>query len=331
MDTIERDLLSHISVNWSGRFLISHNVLVNLIGANKTSLGAFRQPKDPTRVKLPDADMKSLNRGHSGLENALDNRVLLIANVVYWNVLTKRLPVRPWAVLGKFIFCTTNHNLTRCTVCLLMLATCSNAYSSGTRSVECAELLRDGESSEVVSVGTTKANRGDAIRREPETRMGPLTVSTVNPRYFSDPSGHAVYLTGAHTWNNLVDMDSQFSPHAFNFDAYLDFLKAHNHNLIRLWAWEVTRPNDDRDTPLRKVVAPQPWSRTGPGTDITGLPKFDLTKLNPEYFQRLRARVEAARDRGLYVSIMLFEGWSVQFSPGRLSHPFYGSNNINEH
>jgi hypothetical protein len=159
--------------------------------------------------------------------------------------------------------------------------------------------------------------------------MGPLTVSTVNPRYFSDPSGHAVYLTGAHTWNNLLDMDSQFSPRAFNFDAYLDFLKAHNHNLIRLWAWEVPRPNDDRDTPLRKVAAPQPWSRIGQGTDITGLPKFDLTKHDPAYFKRLRNRVEAARDRGLYVSIMLFEGWSVQFSPGKLSHPFYGTNNIN--
>jgi hypothetical protein len=160
--------------------------------------------------------------------------------------------------------------------------------------------------------------------------MGPLAVSTVNPRYFSDPSGRVVYLTGAHTWNNLVDMDSQFPPHAFNFDAYLDFLKAHNHNLIRLWAWEVPRPNDEHDTPLRKVAAPQPWRRTGPGTDVTGLPKFDLTKFDPAYFERLRTRVEAARDRAIYVIVMLFEGWSVQFSPGRLSHPFYGANNINE-
>ena len=159
--------------------------------------------------------------------------------------------------------------------------------------------------------------------------MGPLTISTVNPRYFCDPSGRAVYLTGAHTWTNLIDMDTQFPPRSFNFDAYLDFLKAHNHNLIRLWALEVSRPNDEFDTPERKIAAPQPWRRTGPGMDITNLPEFDLTQFGDSYFKRLRTRVEAARERGLYVIVMLFEGWSVQFSPGRLSHPFYGANNIN--
>lgn len=160
-------------------------------------------------------------------------------------------------------------------------------------------------------------------------RLGPLKVSSRNSRYFSDPSGRVVYLTGAHTWNNLIDMDSQYPPHPFNFDAYLTFLKAHNHNLIRLWAWEVPQPDDGRDTPLRKFAAGQPWRRTGPGTDITGLQKFDLTKFEPSYFKRLRSRVEAARGYGMYVIIMLFEGWSVQFSPGKLSHPFYVTNNVN--
>jgi hypothetical protein len=225
---------------------------------------------------------------------------------------------------------TAYRNLMRAAACLLVLATCSRAQSSGTTSAECAELLRSVGPSELASFATPKLDLTTAVRRESGKRMGPLTVSTVNPRYFSDPSGHAVYLTGAHMWNNLVDMDSRFPPRSFNFDAYLDFLKAHNHNLIRLWAWEVTRPNDESDTPLRKIASPQAWQRTGPGTDVTGMPKFDLTKLNPTYFERLRARVEAARDRGLYVIIMLFEGWSVQRSPGKLSHPFYGGNNINE-
>jgi len=125
-------------------------------------------------------------------------------------------------------------------------------------------------------------------------------------------------------------MGPQYPPHSFNFDAYLDFLKAHNHNLIRFWAWEVPQPDDERDTPLRKFASGQPWRRTGPGTDITGLQKFDLTKLEPSYFERLRSRVAAAREHGLYVIIMLFEGWSVQFSPGKLSHPFYFTNNINK-
>ena len=30
---------------------------------------------------------------------------------------------------------------------------------------------------------------------------GPLHVSSENPRYFADPSGGIVYLTGSHTWS----------------------------------------------------------------------------------------------------------------------------------
>ena len=40
--------------------------------------------------------------------------------------------------------------------------------------------------------------------------MGPLVVSTANPRYFtiaegSDAEHKAVYLTGSHIWNNFHD------------------------------------------------------------------------------------------------------------------------------
>ena len=34
--------------------------------------------------------------------------------------------------------------------------------------------------------------------------MGPLRVHPTNPRYFSDGSGKAVYLTRSHTWTNLL-------------------------------------------------------------------------------------------------------------------------------
>ena len=34
---------------------------------------------------------------------------------------------------------------------------------------------------------------------------GPLRVHPTNPRYFTDGSGQAVFLTGSHTWGNLQD------------------------------------------------------------------------------------------------------------------------------
>ena len=161
----------------------------------------------------------------------------------------------------------------------------------------------------------------------------PLVVSSINPRYFADGSGKIVYLTGAHTWNNLVDMTFAGNNNIFDYPAYIEFLEKYHHNFIRLWTWELldwnTAGNRD-ENPRDYVIDPHAWSRTGPGTAIDGRPKFDLTKYNPEYFNRLRSRVEMAREHGIYVSIMLFEGWGIQFSPDSYrNHPFYPDNNIN--
>jgi hypothetical protein len=178
---------------------------------------------------------------------------------------------------------------------------------------------------------------------------GPLRPHPDNPRYFTDGtktqnnSLRAVYLTGAHTWNNLVDMGRSDPPEAFDFERYLDVLERHHHNFIRLWAWDSTLWDTQANGSLGKDfvhhVAPLPWLRTGPKSAADGKPKFDLTKFNPKYFKRLRTRVEAAGKRGIYVSVMLFEGWGlVHGNQGRdapdgwawRSHPFHPDNNINE-
>ena len=62
---------------------------------------------------------------------------------------------------------------------------------------------------------------------------GPLTILPSNPRYFTDGTGRAVYLTGAHTWNNLQS-NGAYPP--VDYAEYLDFLQRHNHNFIRMWA-----------------------------------------------------------------------------------------------
>src|SRR4029078_13339513 len=67
-----------------------------------------------------------------------------------------------------------------------------------------------------------------------EAARGPLRVSKENSRYFADPAGRAVLLTGSHTWNNLVDMGRSDPPEAFDFDAYLDYLVRQHHNFHRL-------------------------------------------------------------------------------------------------
>lgn len=167
---------------------------------------------------------------------------------------------------------------------------------------------------------------------------GPLRVHPTNPRYFtdgtknSDGSLRAVYLTGAHTWNSLVDIGPGDPPPPFDYGAYLDFLQKHNHNFIRLWteeevAWEI-KPKEG--PAVQNLMGPLPWARTGSGVARDGKPKFDLSRFNPEYFDRLRSRVEETGRRGIYVSVMLFEGWvQQQRTAWWKDHPFHPENNVN--
>jgi len=162
---------------------------------------------------------------------------------------------------------------------------------------------------------------------------GPLRVLASNPRWFTDGSGKAVYLAGSHTWQNLQDSgllrdDKNDPPDAFDYHGFLDFLERHNHNFFRLWRWETPKWTDKFDGVV-KYCRPHPWVRSGPGTARDGKPKFDLERLDPEYFARLRARVAAAGERGMYASVMLFEGWEIQFTDAWDYHPFHQANNIN--
>ena len=157
---------------------------------------------------------------------------------------------------------------------------------------------------------------------------GPLRVSPTNPRYFTDDSGKAIYLTGSHTWTNLQDVSGYRELTSLEelggFEGHLKWLRSYNHNFIRLWILEHAW-----DAAGSATIAPLPWLRTGPGNALDGKPKFDVTKFDSAYFERLRARVIAAGEMGFYLSIMLFDSWSVEHQGTWQGHPFHASNNIN--
>ena len=175
----------------------------------------------------------------------------------------------------------------------------------------------------------------------PNVAAGPLTVSRANPRYFtvaSDDSavGRAVYLTGSHIRNNFHDglgpgKDCAKEPERTDYDAYLAFLEKHGHNFIRLWRWEQFKSQAAGGN-FHLCMTPQPWPRSGAGKAKDGKPKFDLSKFDPAFFDRLRERVIAAGNRGIYVAVMFFDGWAIHLSPppdGVEGHPFHAANNVN--
>lgn len=159
---------------------------------------------------------------------------------------------------------------------------------------------------------------------------GPLAVCADNPRWFAGPDGRALVLVGSHTWNSLQDCGPSDPPPAFDWPRYLNFLAGVEHNFVRLWRWELTRWQAHNTGGQMLYCSPHPWPRTGPGTALDGKPKFDLSRFDPAYFDRLRERVESAGRQGIYVSVMLFEGWGMQFVTDAWQyHPYHPENNVN--
>ena len=68
---VEHRLFSHVSMNWRGRPLVSHEVIVKLIGETTTSMGLevkaqLDKRKYPTKVKITDDEMKRVKiRAHN--------------------------------------------------------------------------------------------------------------------------------------------------------------------------------------------------------------------------------------------------------------------------
>ena len=70
-----------------------------------------------------------------------------------------------------------------------------------------------------------------------------------------------------------------------------------------------------------------PFKRTGPGTALDGEPRFDLSRWNDEYFDRLHGFLGRASEYGILVEVVLFSNtyaediWSL--------NPLHPANNIN--
>ncbi|HEY4285229.1 MAG TPA: hypothetical protein VGM62_19375 [Chthoniobacterales bacterium] len=157
----------------------------------------------------------------------------------------------------------------------------------------------------------------------------PLRVLQSNPRYFTDDGEQPIYLTGSHNWNNFYQASDVAG---LDFQSHLRFLGEQNHNFTRLWVAEQATWTAWNTEPVR--FEPTLYQRTGPGNTPDGALRFDLSRLNDSYFQQLRQRVMDARDAGIYVAVMLFNGWSVgkqPYYPGNPwpGHPFNRHNNVN--
>ncbi|MBI3922027.1 MAG: hypothetical protein HY318_11470 [Armatimonadetes bacterium] len=147
---------------------------------------------------------------------------------------------------------------------------------------------------------------------------GPLRVHPTNPRYFTDGSGKPVVFIGDYTWGTFSDVD-------FDYKAQFDALKANGLNFARVWLWwgcEQFPPPEDK-------LHVEPFLRSGPGAANDGRPRYDLTRLNPAFFHRLRDLCAAARERGLFLQLITMDAWMLKHPHLWKLHAFHRDNNTN--
>lgn len=163
---------------------------------------------------------------------------------------------------------------------------------------------------------------------------GPLRVNPANPRYFTDGTGRAVLLAGSHTWGSMFDQGPGDPPPPFNITQFCEFLKAYGHNCTRTFVWEQSRRGTWISDTNYWFHPPPRFKRTGPGLASDGKPKWNLDSLDESYFTWIKTRIDTFAARGFYVSIELFDGWSVAQPSGQpgnpwLDHPMRAGNNVN--
>jgi hypothetical protein len=132
--------------------------------------------------------------------------------------------------------------------------------------------------------------------------------------FFTTAAGDEVYLRGSHTWPSVQDYQAS-GP--FDFEAFLFLQQSIGANSTRLWAWDAAH-SDGAGGPL----SPMPFVQVSPGV-------YDVMQINPAYIARLVERVDAAGEAGLYVSVMIGQGWTVHQDAAWADHPFNAGNNVN--
>lgn len=180
------------------------------------------------------------------------------------------------------------------------------------------------------STGTVVFAQKDPVQEFKRTFNGPLKVSDINSCFFTDNSGKSIFLTGSHTWANFQDYGEKGTA-PFNYSEYISFMQKYNHNFMRLWTWEQFQQAPWTSDKI--FFSPLPWLRTGIEKANDQLPQFDLEKWNEDYFTRLRKRVIDAGSKGIYVSVMLFQGFSLNKGSEKdgdpwIFHPLNPANNV---
>jgi hypothetical protein len=152
----------------------------------------------------------------------------------------------------------------------------------------------------------------------------PLAPHPNNPSYLSFRGKATILVGSGEHYGAVVNPD-------FDYRRYLDTLAADGLDLTRLFVGTYyEKPGDFgigantlAPLPGRALV---PWARSDSPGAADGGRKFDLSRWDPAYFDRLRSFVAEAGKRGVVVEVVLFSSY---YASGWPYSPMNASNNVN--
>jgi hypothetical protein len=155
--------------------------------------------------------------------------------------------------------------------------------------------------------------------------MKPISLHPRNPHYFLFRRKPTVLTTSAEHYGAVLNR-------VFDFIPYLEELREHGFNQSR--AFSGVYMEDPASFGIeRNTLAPgpgqliAPWARSEMPGYANGGNKFDLSRWNPAYFQRLKSYLREAGKRGVVIELVLFCPYYEE-SMWRLS-PLHPANNVN--
>jgi hypothetical protein len=106
---------------------------------------------------------------------------------------------------------------------------------------------------------------------------------------------------------------------------FLDWMQSWGHTYTRIWSGWFYLKNE------QGAQNPWPCERTGPGLANDGLPKFDLSRPNKDYFKILRFFLENIERRSMFCSVMLFGSFNEwrEKSGFKENSAWHQDNNVN--
>ena len=134
--------------------------------------------------------------------------------------------------------------------------------------------------------------------------QGPIQLHPENPHYFLWRGKPTVLITSGEHYGAVMNLD-------FDYRRYLDELKSHGFNLTRVFSGtyrEVPGSFNIKGNTLAPAKGRYvcPWARSEAAGADDGGNKFDLTKWDEAYLERLKDFVREAGARGVVVELVFF-------------------------